>query len=386
MQREATPRLRTVFWALGLATVFAGVAGAVVAGTISWLTDARLGRPTLVFNYSRMMGKRLPALAEAGSGALRTVGILGASSIISYPDGRTVPARVQQALDARSPSPGRIHVASLAMPGAGPFEYYFLADRIADAGPDLVVIALNLDHFSKAWKGAYSRPQLAALIEPGRLVEALSLPLHWTGLTTDRLLFYMGVVQAGGYEPLYWLTLRQAQVGRARARFERWLQGGGEETPEQRFKDRADERTIARVFTGPDIRHYRRAGLLEHYGETLAGLEPDHPVVRVIGATVERFRADEVAVLVYLEPVEVSWLESQAVLDRDGLARTIAVVRHAVETSGGRFADLHALLPADAFRDAPGHLAFPASEGEEGIDGPQLVASALAPLVIQSLD
>ena len=42
------------------------------------------------------------------------------------------------------------------MPGAGPFDYYFLADRIADAAPDLVVIALNLDHFSKAWKGAYT--------------------------------------------------------------------------------------------------------------------------------------------------------------------------------------------------------------------------------------
>jgi len=385
MQREARTKLRTCLRALGLATAFALAAGTLVAGSISWLKDARLGRPTLAFNYSRMMGKWLPALADAGAGSGRTIGFLGDSSIISYPDGRTVPDRVQQAIDAHEPRRGRIHVAPLAMSGAGPFDYYFLADRIAGARPDLVVIGLNLDHFSAAWKGAYSRPQLAALIEPARLVEALSLPLHWTGLTTDRLLFYIGVVQAGGYDAFYWLTLRQAQVGRARTRFERWMQGGGEDTPEQGFSDRADEHTLARIFTGPEIRHYRRAGLLEHYQETLAGLEPDHPVVRVLAATVQRFRSDDVAVLVYLAPIEVSWLESQGVLDRDGLARTIAVVRQAIESSGGEFADLHDRLPADAFRDAPGHLVVP-QEGEDGIDGPLLVAEALAPLVIRSLD
>ncbi|MEE2672735.1 MAG: hypothetical protein VX466_03005 [Myxococcota bacterium] len=385
MLREASTKLRTTLRALGLVTAFAVTAAALVAGSISWLKDARLGRPTVAFNYSRMMGKWLPALAEAGTRNRQTIAFLGDSSIISYPEGRTVPERVQQLIDARSPDSKQAHVASLAMSGAGPFDYYFLADRIAAARPDLVVIGLNLDHFSTAWQGAYSRPQLAALIEPGRLVEALSLPLHWTGLTTDRLLFYLGVVQAGGYDAFYWLTLRQAQVGRARARFEAWLQGGAADTPERAFRERSDERTLARLFTGPDIRHYSRAGLLEHYRPTLAGLEPDHPVLQVLAATVARFRSDDVAVLVYLAPVEVSWLESQAVLDRHGLARTLAVVRQAVESTGGEFADLHDLLPADAFRDAPGHLAIrPAGETE--IDGPLVLADALAPLVIRSLD
>ena len=385
MQREATPGRGATLRALALALVFTAVTGTLVAASLSWLKDARLGRPTLELTYARMLGKRLPALAEAGSRKLQTVAVLGDSSIVSYPDGQTVPERLQQAVDGLGPDPGRIHIASLAMPGAGPFDYYFTADRVADAGPDLVVIALNLDHFSKAWQGAYSRPHLAALIEPPRLVEALTLPLHWTGLTGDRLLFYIGIVQAGGYQPFYWLSLRQAQMARARDRFERWLQGGGEDTPEQRFKNRADEHTIARLFTAADIRHYRRAGLLEHYQETLAGLEPDHPVVAVLAATVERFRNDGVAVLVYLTPVEVSWLEAQGILNPSGLERSIDVMRQAVESSGGSFVDLHARLPADAFRDAPGHLAFP-KPGQDGIDGPRLLADVLAPLVIENLD
>ena len=65
MEREARTKLRTCLRALGLATAFALAAGTLVAGSISWLKDARLGRPTLAFNYSRMMGKWLPALAAA---------------------------------------------------------------------------------------------------------------------------------------------------------------------------------------------------------------------------------------------------------------------------------------------------------------------------------
>lgn len=385
MQREPSPGLGRSVRALALATVFALVAGTVVGGGIAWLQDARLGRPTLAFNYARMLGKRLPLLAEASAAGRPSVGFLGDSSVISYPDGQTVPERVQQATDRMRQRTGRIHVSSLAMPGAGPFDYYFLADHIAEADPDLVVIALNLDHFSKAWQGAYSRPQLAALIEPRRLAEALALPLHWTGLTTDRLLFSMGLVQAGGYDPLYWLTLRQAQAGRARDRFERWLQPGDDVTPEQAFHDRVDEQTIARLFTSPDIRHYRRSGLLEHYRETLAGLEADHPVIQVLAATIERFRGEDIEVIVYLAPVEISWLDSQDVLGSNGFAQTIAVVKQAVEASGGHFADLHAKLPADAFRDAPGHLAVPQA-GEGGLDGPALLADLLAPLVIRRLD
>lgn len=389
MQRDATSRLRRVLWTLALAGCFAASGAAVVAGSFHWLRGARLGRPTLVFDYSRMMGKRLPALAEARRPGRPTVAMLGDSALVSYPEGRTVPARLQERLDA--------DVASLGMSGSGPFDYYFLADRIAAARPDVVVVALNLDHFSRAWQGAYSRPQLAGWIAPARLLEALRMPLDWIGLTTDRLLFYVGLVQAGGYDPWTWLTLRQAQVGRARDRFEAWLQGAvdasgdrrDESTPERRFRAAADARTLARLFTDPEIRHYREEGVREHYDVTLAGLPSDHPVLRVLGACIDRFRRAGARVLVYVAPLEVTYLESRGLLDRTGLARTIATIEAAVRAHGGSFADFHDLLPGEAFRDAPGHLAYPrqapaaADDGGRDAtpDGPARLADALAPVV-----
>ena len=364
--------------AAALLLCFALALGAVVHGSIGWLRDARLGRPTLVFDYVRMMGKRLPALAAAE--AERTVAFLGDSGVVSYPDGLTVPERLEESLRGAGDG-GAVQVFSLGMSGSGPFDYYCLADRIAEARPDLIVLSVNFDHFSDSWRGAYSRPQLAGLVEPDRLPEALALPFHWIGLTADRLLFYAAVVQTGGYEPWYWLALRQTQVGRARDRFERWLQGGDEPTPEQRFQEAVDARTIADLFTGPDIRHYRREGLVHHYAPTLAGLERDHPVLEILEATVRRLREGGARVLVYTAPVEVSWLESEGLLGPDGFAASVAAIGDAVRAGGGTFADLHDRLPATAFRDAPGHLSHP----PDGPDGPLQLARRLAPLVREEL-
>jgi hypothetical protein len=380
MQRDAMAGRGGTLRGLALLVCFGAVLAAVLAGGISWLRDARLGRPTLVFDYSRITGNRLPALAQAGRAGQTTVAVLGDSALVSYPDGRTVPDRLQERLP--------FHVASLGVPGSGPFEYYFLASEIAGADPDLVVIGVNLDHFSHAWQGAYSRPQLAGLIGAERLGEALMLPLHWTGLTTDRLLFYIGLVEAGGYEPWYWLTLRQAQMGRARQQLEAWLQGSGyvarndtgDDTPERLFRQAVDRRTIERVFTGPDIHRYREDALREHYAVTLAGIPNDHPVLRVLAATVAGFRDRDVDVLVYAVPLDVEYLAEQGLLDRDGLDRTVSTLANAVIRNGGIFADLHALFETEVFRDAPGHLVF---EGD--IDGPALLAEALAPSITKIL-
>jgi len=370
--------MRRALGAVALLSCFAIALAGVVHGSTAWLKGARLGHPGLVLDYARMMGKRLPPLAEAGRGGRRTVAFLGDSGVVSYPAGQTVPERLQQVLDAE-PAAGHPLVASLGMSGSGPFDYYCLADRIAVARPDVVVVSLNLDHFSDAWRSAYSRPQLAGWIAPGRIPDALGLPFHWIGLTTDRLLAYVVVVQAGASDTWYRLGLRQAQVGRARGRFESWLQG--DDPPEERFREAADARTIARVFSGPDLRHYRRAGLLEHYRSTLDGIPPDHPVLEALTGTLRRLRAGGARVLVYLAPLEVTWLEEQGVLGEDGFRTTVARVRAAVEGSGGAFADLHDALPADSFRDAPGHLRHP----PDGPDGPARLARLLRPFVLQAL-
>ncbi len=354
--------------------------GTVVWGGIAWLRDARLGRPTLVFNYSRMMAKRLPRIAAARQEGRPAVAVLGASGLVSYPEGRRVPDRLQQRLG--------VPVESLGMPGSGPFEYYFLADEIADAGPAGVVVAVNLDHFSDAWQGAYARPQLAGRIGPARLVEAFALPLHAVGLTADRLLYYVALVQAGGYEPWYWLTLRQAQLGRARDQLEAWLQGGryeprndsGDDTPERRFRQAVRATTIERVFTGPDIRHYRASSVREHYAAILDGLDVDHPVLQVLDATIARLRRDGIPVLVYVEPIEVDYLAQLGLVKGPGLSESLGRIEAVVRGRGATFVDLHALLPPEAFRDAPGHLAY-----DGALDGPAALADALAPRVRDAL-
>ncbi len=380
MPRDAMPGLGQTLRALALGACFAAALAAVVSTSVAWLRDARLGRPTLVFNYSRMMGIRLPQLAETHRGGRATVGMLGDSALVSYPQNRSVPERLQEQV--------RPYVASLGMPGSGPFDYYFLADEIAAARPDLIVLALNLDAFSQTWQRAFSRPQLAGRIAFGRLGEALSLPLHWTGLTTDQLLFYVALVQAGGYEPWYWLTLRQAQVGRAWDQLEAWLQGGvyvarndtGDETPERLFREAADHATIARLFTDLDIHRYRREGLVDHYAEMLAGIPADHPVLEALGATVGRFTRDGIRILVYVVPLDVAYLDEHGLLNQAGLGDTLAAIEAVVASRGGTFVDLHDALPSEVLRDAPGHLFY---QGE--IDGPALLAERLAPLVRDAL-
>lgn len=375
MQRDEKPA-RRILHALARLACFGAALAAVLAGGLSWLRDARLGRPTLVFDFSRKLEKQLPELAAAERRGETTVAVLGASALVSYPEGRRVPDRLQERLPAR--------VVSLGMPGSGPFDYYFLADEVAAARPDVVVIAVNLDHFSQAWRNAYSRPQLAGWIHPERLPEAFALPLERTGLTADRLLFYVSVVRAGFYDAWYWLALRQAQLGRARAQLEAWLQGGvyeprndtGDDTPERSFRRAASQHTIARVFDSPDLRHYREPALREHYGAVLAGLPPDDPVLEVLDATVERLVEAGARVLVYVEPIETETLRRAGLLDEAGLSRSLEALAAQMRARGAVFVDLHDALPSDAFRDAPGHLAF-----EQGVDGPARLADELAPHV-----
>ena len=134
------------------------------------------------------------------------VAFLGDSMIVSYPEGRRVPDRLQERLDALSGEPGRLRVHAVAAPGMGAFDYYFLVDFVAAARPDVVILPFNLTSFAEAWRGTFSRPELVGFIEPSRLPGALGLPLDWIGVTADRLLSYVALVQAGG--------------------FDRWLPGG----------------------------------------------------------------------------------------------------------------------------------------------------------------
>ena len=367
---------RRVARLLALFACFGFFVWLTTAGGIRLIESAKLGKPTTNLTYARVVKGRLPELSPGASqpGTYR-VGLLGDSIMVSYPQGRQVADRVQSAVAklTRGAPPVRVH--SLAAQGAGPFDYYFMADDIAAAEPDLVVISLTLGHLAEAWRGAYSRPELAGFIRPDRVWEALRLPLHRVGLTADRLFFYVGVVRLGGYEAWRNLALQQARVGRARHRLESRFSLSEGESPEQTFRDAVDQNKLDTLFV-PGYQRFRLLGLKEHFGAAMRGVEADLPVLQVLGATIRAFGRSGIPTLVFICPANLEYMASLGMVDEEGLGRTLAAIRREVVASGGEFADFHAALPDRAFRDAAGHLTH---QGE--FDGPARLAELVAPSI-----
>ncbi|MBW2274777.1 MAG: hypothetical protein JRG96_16030 [Deltaproteobacteria bacterium] len=347
----------------------------VLTGILRALEAAELGKPRTVLNVVDVTRRRLPALRDGRAPGAARVAFLGDSTTISYPHGRTIPDRLEAALAREERAPVEIH--SLAISGIGPFEYYFLIEEIMAARPHAVVFAFNLDTLSQAWRGNNSRPELAGWVEPARLGEALALPLHWIGLTVDRLFFYMSIVRAGAFEAWQELTLEQARMGRAQDALRHHLGELCSGNPELAFDEALDTNTLALLcLPGSDNRRFSERGQLEHHGDALAGIGPEHPVLRVFAATLERLRDGGIPVLVYLAPANVEHMGRLGIFDGPGLASTIAAVETVARSAGADFADLHDLFPDETFRDASGHLAY-----DGAIDGPAAVAEALAPRV-----
>lgn len=308
------------------------------------------------------------------------IAFLGDSMVVSYPEGRRVPDRLQERLDVLSGEPARLRVHSVAAPGMGAFEYYFLADRIAAARPDLVVLPFNLTSVADAWRGTFSRPELAGFIEPSRLPGALGLPLDWVGVTADRLFSYVAVVRAGGFDAWRELASQQARLGSARTLVARELGA--------RFGGNADER-----FSRESFLYLRRrmveakttrltlAGAKARFGKALEGIPPDEPSLQVLGAAVQVFRDHGIRVVVYTNPTNVENLRSVGAANPAGLAVTVASIATVARDAGARFVDLHDALPDRGFRDFAGHFGV----SPKGVDGPLQLAGRLAPVVIESL-
>lgn len=328
---------------------------------------------------------RLPELAGADAARTFNVAFLGDSMVVSYPPGRTVPERLEQAIQATRGRRPRVEVLSVAAPGMGPFDYYLVADEIAEARPDQVILPFNLAALSEGWRGTFSRPELAGWVRPARIVEALGLPLEWIGLTTDRMLFYMAIVRSGT-SPLWQEFLRQqARLGRARTIATTTLEKRVGSTASirfgtARFRYSDSINVIETKKPGKPGKRKRLSagGARRRYGPALDGVDENNAVVRVLAAAVSRFREDDIRVLVYANPTNVASLEEVGVLEGGGLEQTLDVIGAAVRGAGGEFADFHALLPDEGFRDAAGHFNVRGTDP----DGPELLGNALAPLVL----
>jgi hypothetical protein len=335
------------------------------------------------------LAEAVPDLArDAEAPGTWAVGFLGDSMVVSYPPGRTVPARLEQAVEAmRGPRP-RVKVVSLAAPGMGPFDYYFVADIVARAKPEQVILPFNLAALSDPWRGTFSRPELGGWLAPTRIPEAMQLPVEWIGLTTDRLLLYVAIVRSGAAVEWQMLIRQQARLGRAKTLVASRLDKLFRTTAMTNFGTArfrySDAKNIIPGLPRREGKPGRRKrltkfGLRQRYGHALDGIDADNPVVRMLAAAVRRFRSDGIQVLVYTNPTNVANMEGGGVLDEEGLAKTLGVVAAAVRAAGGEFADFHDLLPDDAFRDAAGHF----NVRSQATDGPERLGRALAPLVVE---
>ena len=366
--------LRVVVFGAGLTIVFSLATFVILQAVRSAVPE----RPPVNLNIADVVERRLPELARNRAESrepLHQIVVLGDSTVVSYRPGHQVPEQVEAELARLAPEGPRIELVSLAVSGVAPFDYYFLADRIIAAEPDGVLFSFNLDTVSPSWRNAYSRPELAGLTALRRVPKAASLPLDWVGLTLDRLLFYVSIVQLGGFDLWYQLMIDQARVGGARSEVQGWADGvfGGEAS--HVTKDAIDEHVLSSLFVpGPEHPYFRftEKGVLEHYRGALGGLGPDNPVLQALTAAVRDFERAGIPVFVYLTPVNVEHMDALGLLNREGLARTIAVVEEEVREAGGDFIDLHALLPDEGFRDGTGHFVV-----DDEVDGPARVAQAL---------
>ena len=280
--------------------------------------------------------------------------------------------RFERALVEMAPQGSHFRVFSFASPGYTAFTQYFLSHRIANAGPDHVVLGFNLASFSQHWRKA-DRPELAAMLPVQNLGEALRLPLHWIGLSTDELLLYTLVAHFGGFGTWLRLTQEQARCVRAWAAAAEWLQArsgapSGLDYQTLHFY----LRRLTELLPGSPERETEMLAR-SRYDAVLAGVGPEHPVLRVLRATLEVFRKRGIPVLVYTIPMNVEHLEQLGLLDRAALRRSVESVRRVASASGASLVDLHDLLPDAAFRDAKGHL----SVGPP-LDAPPIVAERIA--------
>jgi hypothetical protein len=110
----------------------------------------------------------------------------------------------------------------------------------------------------------------------------------------------------------------------------------------------------------------------------LVDLDPAHPVLAMLSGAIAHFSERGISTLVYVNPINVEHLVAVGIRPSDALARSLQSIETTVEQAGGKFADLHALLPDVAFRDAAGHF------GGDVVNGPALLAKTLAQILARS--
>jgi hypothetical protein len=385
MGAGATGGLRRRALRIGMVSVCALAGVAIGLGApVALARGLGVGHPPLDINLLRNLHERLQRLGPAPPARWRPrLYVLGDSTVLSYPRGRTVPVRLQEELDARVGPRRSPRVYNFAARGMSFFDHYLLADLFAKSPPDLLVVNFNVANISTHRRVELVRPPLAGALEPRRIPEALGMPLHEFGMTADRVLFYVAIVQAGGLEPWWWLSREQVRIAQGRKDLERWLGARLSPTragaaPETVFQRRLGAARMSGLLE-PGHQRYTARGERDHFGAALQGVDTRHETLQVVDRALAAYRRAGIDVVFYVNPTNVENLQRVGVYDAEGFDRTLAALEDVVRRNGAAYVDLHDLLPDAGFRDAAGHFAT------DEVDGPLRVAEALAPVVVERM-
>lgn len=344
---------------------------ATFLGISTALESAGIESGSVGIGFGMILSARTDSLAASGRLPYERVIVLGDSTVIDYPHGRSVPDDLRRMLRQRASR--TIEVIPLAEPGMSALEYYAFADRIARTHPDQIVVPINLASFSAKWRREFDRVEAFGWIDPGRLEDLLTRPFHAWGLTLDRVLLYMGVVELG--LPARWRALGRAQV-RALHGLSRLRRSLLAENP--RTLD--DGLPFFRLPFHTEIdQRPNRLHVESLYGDALDGLEVDHPVVQMLAGALEVFEHSGIRTLAYVIPMNVEHFERIGFDTRSGMGKTIDTLRSVVESRGGRLVDLHDLLPDRGFKDLGGHFLQ-----ADAFDGALEVARQLVPELLRN--
>jgi hypothetical protein len=357
-----------VSWGLGAGTEWLGVEAGISATGSAGRLQAKLSQipPTPT-------PRAVPAIL-----------VLGDSTVVNYEGTLNVPQRLQRVLRQESRS---FDVIDDGFPGSGYGIYLLLADEIARAAPDLVVVNFNLGSFGRGWAGRFAAVRVGASgwLSPARLPETLLVPWADIGITLDEMLFRIGLTQTG-LRPIWGRTENhQSRFVKTLEPLDEAISQGLGLPREATWRGMVQLLNQRAVFLDPERRdepqRFGRDALLATYGDALTGLTPNHPNLKRARAFLCHMQDAGIGTVVYLNPTNVDHMIAARATDAATIARTVGTIQESVERCGGRFVDLHRLFDDDAFIDPRGHM-----RADRTLDAPLEIARRLRAPILEATE
>lgn len=285
---------------------------------------------------------------------------------VAHPDDGLHPRSVTRRLQRIIAQEGdALRATTVSGGGWGAYRQFIHAALVLDAQPDLVMLSFNMRALSPWWTG-YIASDEARFIGPAHIPRAFFLPLQRVGITADQLIYLVAVRQSPFYEP--WKSMRALQNAMNRAR--------------EDLGARLSAAAATEVLLAPSdwLLDFPIGDTKRALVGAFAGATPEHPMLKMLDASVRAFRRAGVSVVVFVMPVNLERYEDAGLLDQDGLARSLASVEEVALGAGATFSKMHDRFDRARFADLVGHLD---SRGENS--GAQLLALDLRQIILAEL-